>query len=90
MKDDELKVSRDIYAQFINPNSDLFLETSTENIFQAAKRETLIYIRSRVTKLRPSNWTWNLQAAILPRELLETANLVTWTISRISVSALDQ
>ena len=47
MKDDELKVSRDIYAQFINPNSDLFLETSTENIFQAAKRDANLYPVSR-------------------------------------------
>ena len=47
MNDDELKVSRDIYAQFINPTSDLFLETSTENIYQAAKRDANLYPVSR-------------------------------------------
>ena len=47
MNDDELKVSRDIYAQFLNPNSDLFLETNTENIFKAAKTDANLYPVSR-------------------------------------------
>ena len=47
MNDDELKVSKDIYSQFINPNSDLFLETNSEKIFQAAKKDANLYPVSR-------------------------------------------
>ena len=47
MNDDELKVSKDIYRQFINPNSELFLETNTEKIFQAAKNDANLYPVSR-------------------------------------------
>ena len=47
MNDDELKVSRDIYAQFVNPTSKLFLETNTEKLFQAAKFDANLYPVSR-------------------------------------------
>ena len=47
MNNDELKVSKDIYRQFINPNSELFLETNTEKIFQGAKNDANLYPVSR-------------------------------------------
>ena len=47
MNNDELKVSKDIYAQFRNPSSNLFLETNTEKIFQAAKTDANLYPVSR-------------------------------------------
>ena len=43
MTNDDLAVSKRIYAQFINPNSKLFLETNSEKLFQAAKEDANLF-----------------------------------------------